>query len=173
MIQVFCDGSITGSHWAKADNQDSLPHAWAGWWARDQGGNVLKWKSVDIGEAPHMSANVAEYFAVRSALNWVQKSLWNKQDVHVFSDSQTVIRQLTHRYNCYEPKLIVLRDHCLQIAERLGYVTYTWIRREENRTADVLSKALQIWGRQPTWDEIQERLKGPRKGRPPSWQGPK
>ncbi len=156
MIQAFCDGSITGSHWAKAGNKDSLPHAWSGWWARDVGGQVLHWKSIDLGEAEYMSANVAEYFAVRSALKWLSdQPITRRQDIEVNSDSQVIIRQLKGKYQCYEPKLVVLRDECLRLAREFPSVTYRWIRREENKQADVLSKALQVWGRQAaTWDEV-------------------
>jgi ribonuclease HI len=102
-----------------------------------------------------MSAVVAEYFAVRSALKWLNGSIWKKNDVEVISDAQTVIRQLTGQYNCYDPKIIGLRDECRRQASFLpGQVIYRWVRREENKIADVLSKALQIWGRQPTWEEV-------------------
>ncbi len=159
MIQAFCDGSITGWAWAKAGQKDSLPHAWSGWLVKDYNGHVFKWQSIDLGEGAHMSANVAEYFAVRSALKWIGDSIWKKNDVEVVSDSQTVIRQLTGRYNAYDPKIILLRDECRRLASYIGgAVTYRWVRREENRHADVLSKALQIWGRQPTWDEVEGRL---------------
>jgi ribonuclease HI len=114
----------------------------------------LQWRSIDLGEGDYMSANVAEYFAVRSALNWLHKSVWKNQVIEVLSDSQVVIRQLDHKYNCYEPKLIVLRDQCLKIAQSFPRVKWTWIRREQNKQADVLSKALQVWGRQATWDEV-------------------
>ncbi len=157
MIEVFCDGSITGSHWAKADNKDSLAHAWSGWWARDatSGGHVLHWLSVDLGEGPYMSANVAEYYAVGSALTWLYKSVWNRQAVLINSDSQVIIRQLQRKYQCYDPQLLKLRNGCHTLANRLpGGVTYKWIRREQNKEADVLSKALQTWGRQPSWDEV-------------------
>jgi len=162
VIQAFCDGSITGGHWAKADNRDSLPHAWSGWWVRDKNGHVLQWRSVDLGEGDYMSANVAEYFAVRSALNWIKRSVWKNQEIEVLSDSQTVIRQLEGRYNCYDQKLMLLRDDVRSLAQWMN-VRYTWIRREQNREADVLSKALQIWGRQPTWEEVEARLTGPKK----------
>ncbi len=154
MIQAYCDGSITGSHWAKKGQEDTLPHAWCGWWVRDKSGHVLQWKSLDLGEAEYMSANIAEYWAVRSALRWIGKSIWKHQDVEVLSDSQLIIRQLSGKYNCYEPKLVRLRDECRRLAGYLGAVKYTWIRREQNKEADVLSKALQIWGRQPTWEEV-------------------
>jgi ribonuclease HI len=155
VLEVFCDGSITGSHWAKADNKDSLPHAWCGWWVRNEGGNVaIHWSSIDLGEAKYMSANVAEYMAVRAALRWIVGSPWSRAVVKIHSDSQTVINQLTGHYNCYDEKLKLLRDSCLKLAQLLPYVKYKWIRREENREADVLSKALQIWQRQPTWGEV-------------------
>lgn len=155
MIEVFCDGSITGSHWGKKGQKDTLAHAWSGWYARDAGGHVLHWKSSDLGEGLYMSANVAEYHAVGSALAWIRKSVWKKTAVEINSDSQVIIRQLQRKYECYDPQLLKLRNGCHAIANALeGGVTYRWIRREQNKEADVLSKALQTWGRQPTWDEV-------------------
>ena len=158
MLQAFCDGSITGSHWAKAAEKDTKPHAWSGWWVRDEDHHIIGWKSLDLGEGDYMSANVAEYFAVRSALWWMctsPKDWMRLQVVEINSDSQTVIRQLTGQYNCYDAKLLSLRDACLKLARNFPYVKYRWIPREENRTADMLSKALQKHGRQPSREEVE------------------
>jgi ribonuclease HI len=158
MLQAFCDGSITGSHWAKAAEKDSLPHAWSGWWVRDEDHHILQWRSIDLGEAVYMSANVAEYMAVRSALFWLCTSdqEWLRaQVIEINSDSQTVIRQLTGQYNCYDAKLLLLRDACLKLARNFPYVKDKWIPQEENRAADMLSKALQKWGRQPSREEVE------------------
>jgi len=155
MLQAFCDGSIVGGHWGKKTGPKTIPKAYSGWWVRDAAGQVLHWKSIDLGEGEYMSANVAEYFAVRSALRWLAGSVWRNQGVEVNSDSQVVIRQLQGKYHCYEPKLITLRDACLKLAQTFPRVVYRWIRREQNKEADVLSKALQVWGRQAaTWDEV-------------------
>src|SRR4051812_11298866 len=98
---VHCDGSITGSHWAKKGQKHTLPHAWAGWVAYDAKGNHVHHHSLDVGENPVYSANVAEYFAVRSALYWMTKH--NPLDgARVKSDSQLVMRQLGGQYNCHD-----------------------------------------------------------------------
>jgi ribonuclease HI len=165
MIQVFCDGSITGGAWGKKDAKASLPHAWSGWWAKDEHGKVLQWRSLDLGEAEYMSANVAEYFAVRSALTWLYGSIWKHHQIEVLSDSQVVIYQLTGKQNCYHPKLMVLRDTCRRVAGHMN-VRFVWTRRENNREADVLSKALQIWGRQAqNWEEVLAYLRKKPSGR--------
>jgi ribonuclease HI len=155
VLEVFCDGSITGSHWAKRNQRDTLAHGWCGWWVRHQGAHVpLYWESLDLGEGTHMSANVSEYMAVRSALRWIADSPWKHAVVKIHSDSQVVIKQLTGDCNTYDLKLMFLRDQCLKLAKLLTYVGYKWIPRQDNKEADVLSKGHQIWQRRPTWQEV-------------------
>jgi len=155
-ILAHCDGSITGGHWGKKGNTD-LPHAWSGWWASDESGEILGWKSLDIGEGEEMSGNIAEYMAVRSALSWIANR-FPMAEVEVYSDSQLIVHQLDGSYRCLDPLLVELRDAVLTVATAFPKVTYHWIRREQNKEADVLSKALQIWGRQPTWEEVKSKL---------------
>lgn len=158
VLTVYCDGSITGSHWAKKGQKHTLPHAWAGWVAYDSDGNHVHHHSLDVGENESYSANVAEYFAVRSALHWVSKNVPHA-GVHVKSDSQLVMRQLSGLYHCHDDKLRVLLVECRRLAALLPFVKYEWIRREQNVEADYMSKALQIWGRVPTWEEVQLRIR--------------
>lgn len=163
-LKVFCDGSITGGHWANKEEKlrGSLPHAWAGWWVRHEGtGHVVQFRSLDLGEGAHMSANVAEYFAVRSVLNWILESKWGNQPViWLFSDSQVVINQITGRNNCYDSKLMLLRDSVHKLARQFPYVKFQWIPREQNKEADVLSKGLQLFDQQPTWRQVQDIVNG-------------
>ncbi len=159
MLNVWCDGSITGSHWAKKGNKDSLPHAWSGWVAKKLDGEYVHHHSLDLGEGTLMSANVAEYMAVRSALRWLALN-HRGHAIHIMSDSQLVMRQLTGEYNCHNEHLQKFRANVLVLAALFPQVTYEWIRREKNREADVLSKGFQIWGRIPTWDEVQAMVNG-------------
>ena len=153
IIEVWCDGSITGGPWGKKHEKHLPPHAWSGWVARGDG-QVLHFQSVDLGEGDYMSANVAEYMAIRSALRWLGDK-YADQSLKINSDSQLIINQMKGVFTCSKPQLVRLRDSCLSMARKFPSVTYHWIRREHNREADVLSKALQIWGRQPTWEEVE------------------
>jgi ribonuclease HI len=159
MVNVWADGSITGSHWAKKGLKDTLPHLWCGWVAKTVEGHVVHHHSVDMGEWPAGSANIAEYMAVRSALFWLAGNGHRKEAITVHSDSQIVMFQLSGKYQTHTPTLLKWRDHVRALAALFPRVTYQWLRREENVEADVLSKGHQLWGRVPTWEEVQEYLK--------------
>lgn len=158
MLNVFCDGSITGSHWGKKGHKDGPPHLWCGWVAKSTDGAIVHHHSLDMGEWPGGSANIAEYMAVRSALRWLAAN-HRGQAITVHSDSQIVMYQLSGKYNCHNPILLKWRDHVRVLAGLFPRVTYTWIPREQNTEADVLSKGFQLFGRIPTWEEVEAYLK--------------
>jgi ribonuclease HI len=165
MLSVWCDGSVTGGPWGKKGNTDPV-HSWAGWFVKDQEGRVLHHHSLDLGTGPGRSGNFSEYLAVRSALFWLRSNGYTKEELLIHSDSQLVQRQLSGQYNVHDPRLLQLRDHVRELAKAFPQVTYQWVRREENREADLLSKALQTWKRLPTWEELQEELQPkPRRAR--------
>lgn len=157
MLSVFCDGSITGSHWGKKGQKDGPPHLWCGWVAKTLEGAIVHHHSVDMGEWPGGSANVAEYMAVRSALRWLAGD-HRRQALRIHSDSQLVMCQLSGKYNTHDATLRKWRDHVRELAALFPHVTYNWIPREQNREADVLSKGFQIFGRVPSWEEVQAEL---------------
>lgn len=157
MLKVYCDGSITGSHWAPKGQKDTLPHCWSGWVVKDAQDRHLHHHSLDLGEHPLNSANVAEYVAVRSALLWVVRN-HPLDAVRVYSDSQLVMRQLSGAYACHNERLAILKKSCEALAARLPSVTYTWIPREENQEADMMSKALQVWGYVPPWEVVLQEI---------------
>jgi ribonuclease HI len=158
MISVWCDGSITGGHWGKKKGPKTTAHCYSGWVAKDESGTPVHYICFDLGEKEDYSANVAEYFAVRSALWWLGTHGYQNQAIFVHSDSQLVMSQLSGTYNTYDARLIIMRDAVRWLAGKFPSVTYKWIPREENVEADVLSKGTQIWGRVPTWDEVQNYL---------------
>jgi ribonuclease HI len=157
MLNVYCDGSITGSHWAKKGQKDTLPHLWCGWVAKTTEGAIVHHHSIDMGEWPGGSANVAEYMAVRSALRWLALN-HRGEIVKVHSDSQLVMCQLSGEYRCNNEILVKWRNHVRTLAALFRGVIYKWIPREENREADVLSKGFQLFGRIPSWEEVQGEL---------------
>jgi ribonuclease HI len=157
MLNIWCDGSITGSHWAPKGQKHTLPHLWCGWVAKTPDRQVVKHHSVDMGEWPGGSANVAEYMAVRSALRWLAGN-HRAHALTVHSDSQIVMNQLAGRCQTHNATLLKWRDHVRVLAALFPHVTYKWIPREQNKEADVLSKGFQIWGRVPTWSEVDSHL---------------
>ena len=147
-ILVYCDGSITGSHWAKKADKNSPAVGWSGWVVCQEDRTVIHHHSLHLGSLPEMSANVAEYMAVRSALHWLSKEFVTRP-IHVHSDSQLVMRQLSGVYQVHNELLQKMHAHVSKLASLFPRVTYTWIPREQNTYADHMSKALQNGGAIP------------------------
>jgi ribonuclease HI len=146
-LNVYCDGSITGGPWGKKGEKHLLPHAWSGWVVKRDDGIVVHHHAIDLGEGEEMTGNVAEYMALRSALQWLRKNHPNFT-LRIHSDSQLIIRQMLGQYSV-GTKLQPFRDNCLALARSFPYVEYVWIRRDENKYADYMSKVLQIEGSIP------------------------
>lgn len=95
-----------------------------------------------IGEATN---NQAEYQAVIEALKWVKENCDNEDiEIEFFLDSQLVVEQLNQRYKIknegLKPLFWQIRELIIELG---GKVTFTHIRREQNKVADKLvNKAL-------------------------------
>jgi ribonuclease HI len=148
VLFAFCDGSITGGHWGKKDSAEPA-RCWSGWMVKAEDGTVLHHHSLAIGAIPDASANVAEYMAVRSVLVWLATHGHVDQAVRVHSDSQLVVNQLSGKFKCHDARMLMLRDHVLELAALFPRVSYVWIPREENRYADYMSKVIQRGGAIP------------------------
>src|SRR5438128_3166527 len=82
--------------------------------------------------------NVAEYVALLEAL---QCALSLKaQSLHVYSDSQVVVRQMTGQYNCRSSRLYSLNWVCRKLSRALIF-TISYIPRENNAEANSLAGA--------------------------------
>jgi ribonuclease HI len=82
--------------------------------------------------------NVAEYLALLEAL---QRALeLNARRLHVYSDSQVVVRQMMGHYNCRSPRLYSLHWLCRKLAHSLEF-SISHIRREQNAEANRLAGA--------------------------------
>ena len=96
-----------------------------------QGGKIriAKW----IG---HQDNNVAEYLALLEAL---QCALALKaRGIHVYSDSQVVVRQMTGEYRCRSPRLYSLHWICSKLTRSLAF-SISHVRREHNVEANRLA----------------------------------
>jgi ribonuclease HI len=89
--------------------------------------------------------NVAEYLALMEALQCALALKARK--LHVYSDSQVVVRQMTGQYNCRSSRLYSLNWVCRKLARSLNF-TISYIRREHNAEANSLAGAA-AHGRQP------------------------
>ncbi len=80
--------------------------------------------------------NVAEYLALLEAL---QVALALKaRTLHVFSDSEVVVRQMSGEYVCRSPRLYSLHWTCLKLARSLRF-SIAHVGREHNREANRLA----------------------------------
>jgi len=82
--------------------------------------------------------NVAEYLALLEAL---QCALGLKaRALHVYSDSQVVVKQMIGEYECRSPRLYSLNWICRKLARSLEF-SISHVRREENVEANRLANA--------------------------------
>jgi ribonuclease HI len=93
--------------------------------------HITKW----IG---HQDNNVAEYAALMEALQYAVSKKACK--LHVFSDSQVVVRQMTGEYICRSPRLYSLHWTCRKLARSLKF-SISHVRREENAEANRLAQS--------------------------------
>ena len=82
--------------------------------------------------------NVAEYLALLEAL---QYALTLKATaIHVYSDSEVVVRQMTGEYRCRSPRLYSLHWTCRKLTRSLDF-TISYVPRERNAEANHLASS--------------------------------
>lgn len=114
----------------------------AGWGAlvRDASTGRVLWE----GAAPlgQQSNNVAEYTGLLEGLRAALR-IDPSADVEVRMDSKLVVEQMAGRWKIKHPDMrrlaLEARDLCSAIGDAGGSVTFTWVPREQNRAADLLS----------------------------------
>jgi ribonuclease HI len=80
--------------------------------------------------------NVAEYLALVEALQCALALKARK--LHVYSDSQVMVRQMLGAYSCRSPRLYSLHWMCRKLARSLEF-SISHIGRERNREANRLA----------------------------------
>ena len=85
----------------------------------------------------HQDNNVAEYAALMEALQYAV-SLKAKK-LHVYSDSEVVVRQMTGEYVCRSPRLYSLHWTCRKLARSLTF-SISHVPRENNAQANHLAQ---------------------------------
>jgi ribonuclease HI len=86
----------------------------------------------------HQDNNVAEYVALLEALHCALALSANT--LHVYSDSQVMVRQMTGEYACRSPRLYSLNWICRKLARSLSF-SISHIRRENNAEANRLASS--------------------------------
>lgn len=85
----------------------------------------------------HQDNNVAEYAALMEALQYAVARKARK--LHVYSDSQVVVRQMTGEYVCRSPRLYSLHWTCRKLARSLAF-SISHVPREFNVEANRLAQ---------------------------------
>ena len=86
----------------------------------------------------HQDNNVAEYAALLEALQCAVSL--NAKKLHVYSDSQVVVRQMRGEYTCRSPRLYSLHWICRKLARSLNF-SISHVPRENNAEANRLANA--------------------------------
>jgi ribonuclease HI len=89
--------------------------------------------------------NVAEYVALLEALQYAVAL--KARQLHVYSDSQVVVRQMTGEYTCRSPRLYSLNWICRKLARSLKF-SISHVRRENNAEANRLASVGVLEGKQ-------------------------
>jgi|SRR5215469_6530183 len=94
----------------------------------------------------HHDNNVAEYAALLEALQYAVDL--KATALHVFSDSELVVKQMTGEYACRSPRLYSLNWTCRKLARSLTF-RIAHIPREDNQEANRLANHAARLRRQP------------------------
>jgi len=86
----------------------------------------------------HHDNNVAEYAALLEALQYAL--VLKAEALHVFSDSEVVVRQMKGEYACRSPRLYSLHWVCQKLARSLQF-SIAHVRREDNVEANRLANS--------------------------------
>ena len=103
----------------------------------DRNGTVVKELSRYLG---HATNNVAEYEGLLMGLEALLRL--GKKRIRVQSDSQLLVRQLNGEYRVKDEKLSRLHQKAQALLRRLGAYRFIHVRREQNRVADRLARAV-------------------------------
>jgi ribonuclease HI len=83
--------------------------------------------------------NYAEYAALLAALEYA--ATYGCPRLHVFSDSEVVVRQISGQYNCQSRVLRQIYEACKAAISSLEHFGITHIRRENNGAANRLANS--------------------------------
>jgi probable phosphoglycerate mutase len=97
-------------------------------------GELLDELYAGIGVATN---NIAEYNGLLAALRYAVEHGHNR--VRIRADSELLVKQMTGEYRVKHPGLKPLFLDACSLVRRIGDVTFTHVRREQNKEADRLS----------------------------------
>lgn len=124
VLEVFTDGASRGNPGPAA----------IGVLFRQKNGPDLAGHSEAIGKATN---NLAEYKAVVTALEHCRR--WGVDRVHLFMDSELIVRQLHGVYRVKSPDLRPLYQQVVFLSKQLKEFRVTHVKRANNSPADALA----------------------------------
>ncbi len=127
---IYTDGAARGNPGASASGFIVI-----------KGGRVIARKEVYNGIATN---NYAEYNAIIEALKWcLENTDAANANLHVSSDSELVVRQLTGAYKLKSKALMLPNKKARELAGKFNSVSFNNVRREEKHVAAV-DKAINV-----------------------------
>ena len=141
MIRAYIDGGARGNpgpagYGVRIENED---------------GTLLDELHGALGIATN---NVAEYHGLLAALQWVVAH--GHRDVQIRADSELLVKQMRGEYRVKHPGLQPLVARARLLLGELDDVSFTHVRREQNKDADRLSNL--------GMDEAEEALRAAAEG---------
>ncbi|MBY0110898.1 ribonuclease HI family protein [Patescibacteria group bacterium] len=113
--------------------------AGAGAIVRNETGDTVLTVSEFLG---HTTNNVAEYTAVLRALQGIRDIAGSESaEVLVNMDSELVVKQMKGEYKIKHPNLKPLAEEVKKLLPHYAHVSFTHVRREQNKDADALANA--------------------------------
>ncbi|MBT9146551.1 MAG: Ribonuclease H [Syntrophomonadaceae bacterium] len=130
-VIVFCDGLC--------EPVNPGGTATYGWVAYRDGQKIAEECAV-VCVGSGATNNVAEYAAIIAALRWLSDNAYASEKTELRSDSQLCINQLQGQWDVNSPRLMLLHKEALSLSKRFPRINFRWIRREQNKVADALSR---------------------------------
>ena len=124
-LKLFTDGCARGNPGP----------AGAGYVLIDMNGKVIDEGSKFLGKSE--TNNIAEYGALIVGLSKAMKH--SKGILHVYSDSELMVKQLNGDYRISKPHLKELADQVRKLLKNFKKVTFQHIKRGKNARADELA----------------------------------
>jgi len=98
------------------------------------GGDLIEELHGSLGIATN---NIAEYQGLLAALRYAAKH--GHREVHIRADSELLVKQMRGEYRVKNAGLKPLFLEACALVRRIGDVSFTHVRREQNKEADRLS----------------------------------
>jgi ribonuclease HI len=129
-IIVFCDGLC------EPNPGGTATYGWTAYWD----GQKIAEECAVVCTGAGATNNVAEYAAIIAALRWLSGNGHASEKTELRSDSQLCINQLQGSWAVNSPRLMLLHEEARFLSKRFTRISFRWIRREQNKEADALSR---------------------------------